>query len=364
MEATMHKEWWRAAAARDRRLDGVFVFGVLSTGIYCRPSCPARRPRKDLVVFFRTPEEARRAGFRPCLRCHPDETVVKDPRVEMVKSLCRFIDEYDDSDRPLTLAVMGEQMGISPSHLGRTFRGVMGISPRQYAEVVRDRRLKRLVRSGSSVTDALYAAGYGSTSRHYAGAPERLGMTPGAYGRGGRGMRIRYEITDSPLGRLLVAATERGVSAVSIGESDEGLEKRLFTEYPAAEIVRDGEGLDDYIGAILAYLDGGGAALDLPTDVIVTAFQARVYEALRRIPRGQTKSYAEIAEAIGKPHAARAVGRACAKNPTALVVPCHRVTESGGDLGGYRWGAERKKALLAREKESELGETFEAGAGI
>jgi AraC family transcriptional regulator of adaptative response/methylated-DNA-[protein]-cysteine methyltransferase len=364
MDTTRCGAWWDAARKRDGRLDGVFVFGVRSTGIYCRPSCPARRPREDRVVFFATPEEARRAGFRACLRCRPDETVVKDPRVEMVTSLCRFIEAYDDPGRPLTLAVMAEQMKISPAHLGRTFRDVMGISPRRYAGMVRDRRLKRLVREGASVTDALYAAGYGSPSRLYEGASGRLGMTPGAYGRGGRGMRIRYAITGSPLGRLLVAATERGVSAVSIGESDEALAAALRAEYPAAEIERDGEGLEEYIRAILAYLEGKGAALDLPTDVIVTAFQAKVYEALRKIPYGETKSYAEVARAIGKPGAPRAVGRACAANPTALVVPCHRVVKSGGDVGGYRWGAEIKKELLDKEKEFGREESFENGAGI
>jgi AraC family transcriptional regulator of adaptative response/methylated-DNA-[protein]-cysteine methyltransferase len=364
MEATEYREWWKAVQERDRRLDGSFVYGVRSTGIYCRPSCGARKPSEDQVVFFRSAADARAAGFRACRRCLPDKAVDRDPDNDTVRRLSRFIEEYDSADRPLTLAVMSDYMKLSPSHLQRTFTRVMGVSPRRYAEMDRVKRLKLLVRDGNRVTGALYEAGYGSSSRLYEGAARRLGMTPGAYKKGGNGMKIGYTVVDCPLGRLLVAATDKGVSAVSIGQSDGALEKALREEYPEAEIIKDRDGLDEYVRALLSYLEGKRAVLDLPRDVQVTAFQARVYEALVAIPRGSVRTYRRIAEDIGQPKAARAVGSACAKNPTSLVVPCHRVVRMDGDMGGYRWGVERKRAIIDMEKESLGEEVFEKGAGI
>jgi AraC family transcriptional regulator of adaptative response/methylated-DNA-[protein]-cysteine methyltransferase len=364
MEAAEYREWWKAVLARDSRLDGVFVYGVRSTGVYCRPSCGARKPREAQVAFFSSEAGARAAGFRPCRRCLPDGAVDRDPNRDMVRRLSRFIEEYDSADRPLTLAIMSDYMKLSPSHLQRTFTRVMGVSPRRYAEMDRVKRLKLLVRDGNEVTRALYEAGYGSSSRLYEGAARRLGMTPGTYKRGGKGMKIGYTVVDCPLGRLLVAATDKGVSAVSIGQSDEVLERALYEEYPSAEIVRDRTGLDEYIGAMLSYLEGKRSVLDLPRDVRVTAFQARVYEALMAIPRGSVRTYRWIAEEIGRPAAARAVGSACAKNPTSLLIPCHRVVRTDGDMGGYRWGVERKRALLAMEREVDKDESFEKGAGI
>jgi AraC family transcriptional regulator of adaptative response/methylated-DNA-[protein]-cysteine methyltransferase len=284
--------------------------------------------------------------------------------MEMVGRLCRFIEEYDSPDRPLTLAVMSDYMKISPHHLQRTFTGIMGVSPRRYAEMSRLKRLKSLVRKGEGVTNALYEAGYGSASRLYEGSARRMGMTPGAYMRGGKGMRIHYAVVDCALGRLLVGATEKGISAVSVGRSDEELERALFDEYPSADIVRDSSGLDGYIEALLAYLEGKQPVLALPRDVRVTAFQARVYEALQAIPYGSVRTYAQVAQAVGAPRAARAVGNACAANPTALLVPCHRVVRADGSVGGYRWGVDRKKTLLDREGESRQDEAFEKGAGI
>ena len=350
MGAMVDDEWWEGVLARDRRFDGVFVYGVRSTGIYCRPSCSARRPRREQVTFFRLPEAARQAGFHPCRRCRPDEGVIQDPQVKRVHRLCQYIEKYDSLDRPLTLAAMSEHVSVSPDHLQRTFKRIMGISPRQYAEAWRVRRLKALVKKGEKITNALYEAGYGSSSRLYERATSRLGMTPGTYLRGGRGMRIRYTIINCLLGRLLVAATEKGVCAVSIGKSDEGLEVALSGEYPAAEIHRDKGGLDEYVTTLLKYFDGKQPHLDLPLDIQVTAFQWRVYEALRTIPYGDTRTYGEIAEAIGSPKAVRAVARACASNPTAIVIPCHRVVRKDGGLSGYRWGLERKKTLLAKEQ--------------
>jgi AraC family transcriptional regulator, regulatory protein of adaptative response / methylated-DNA-[protein]-cysteine methyltransferase len=350
MEAIAQEDWWQAVLARDKNFDSTFVYGVRSTGIYCRPSCSSRRPRQDQVVFFRMREAAKQAGFRPCLRCRPDEAVSEDPHVKLVKRLCRYIEGHDSPDSPLTLAEMSGYLQVSPHHLQRTFKRIMGITPRQYAEACRLRRLKTLVRNGESVTRALYEAGYGSSSRLYEGASSRLGMTPGAYLRGGKGMRIRYTIMDSPLGRLLIAATGRGICAVSIGGSDEALEATLSKEYPAAEIEGDKTGLKGYMAAMLKYLEGKETNLNLPLDIRVTAFQWKVYEALKTIPSGQTRTYEEIAKTIGRPKAVRAVARACATNPAAIVIPCHRVVRKDGSLGGYRWGLKRKKSLLQKEQ--------------
>ena len=352
MEAVVQESWWQAVLARNNRFDGSFVYGVRSTGIYCRPSCSARRPRRDQVIFFRMSEAAEQAGFRPCRRCRPDEAVIEDPQVKLVKCLCRYIERYDSPDSQPTLAGMGDHVHVSPHHLQRTFRRIMGITPRQYAEACRLNRLKALVRKGESVTRALYEAGYGSSSRLYEGASSRMGMTPGAYLRGGKGMRIQYTIVDSPLGRLLVAATEKGICAVSIGRSDKVLKAALLNEYPAAEIRWDKAGRREYMTALVKYLDGKQPNLDLPLDIQVTAFQWKVYEVLKTIPYGRTRTYGEIAEAIGHPKAVRAVARACATNPTAMVIPCHRVVRKDGSLGGYRWGLERKKTLLKKEQAS------------
>jgi len=350
MAVMSQEDRWKAILARDKRFDGAFVYGVHSTGIYCRPSCPARRPRQDRVSFFRIPEAAKQAGFRPCRRCRPDEVISQDPQVNLVQRLCRYIENYDSLEEPLTLAAMGRYVQVSPFHLQRIFKRNMGITPRQYAEACRVRRLKGLFKNGEDVTSALYEAGYGSSSRLYEGASTRLGMTPGTYLRGGKGMRICYTIINSPLGRLLVAATEKGISAVCIGKSDADLEAALFDEYPAAEIRRDEAGLGEYVSALLKYLDGEQPNLNLPLDVQVTAFQWRVYEALRAIPYGQTRSYAEIAETIDHPKAVRAVAQACASNPAALLIPCHRVVRKDGHSGGYRWGTQIKLTLLAKEK--------------
>ncbi len=350
MDKTAHKAWWKAVLSRDRRFDGTFVYGVRSTGIYCRPSCPARRPKRDQVTFFQMPEAARQSGYRPCLRCRPDSASIQGPQTELVQRLCRFIEKYDSPDRPLTLGAMSEYAGISLHHLQRTFKRIMGISPKQYAEACRLRRLKALVKRRMSVTHALHEAGYGSSSRLYEGVSGRMGMTPGAYLRGGKGIKIRFTIVDCLLGRLLVAATDKGVCQVSIGKSDEALEAALVGEYPAARIRRAKAGLCEYITSLLGYLDGKQPDLNLPLDLRVTAFQWRVYEALRAIPFGHTRTYTDIARAVGSPKAVRAVARACASNPVAIVVPCHRVIRKDGGLGGYRWGMEVKKALLRKER--------------
>jgi AraC family transcriptional regulator of adaptative response/methylated-DNA-[protein]-cysteine methyltransferase len=350
MDSRAKKDWWEAVMTRDSRFDGAFVYGVRSTGIYCRPSCSARRPRREQAIFFQVPEAAEQAGFRPCLRCRPREVVIQDRKAKWVRQLCRYIEDYDSPEEPLTLTTMGKYMHVSPHHLQRTFKRIIGLSPRQYAEACRVHRLKGFLKRGRKVTDALYEAGYGSSSRLYERASTRLGMTPGTYLKGGRDMQIIYTIIDSPLGRLLVAATEKEVCAVSVGESDKPLELALYEEYPAAEIYKSKNGLEEYVCALLKYIDGKQPELDLPLDLQITAFQWKVYEALLTIPYGHTRSYEEVAETIGHPKAVRAVARTCASNPAAIVIPCHRVVRKDGTPGGYRWGLKCKSAILAREQ--------------
>jgi len=351
---------WEAVRARDRAADGSFVYAVRSTGIYCRPSCPSRKPNREQVMFFPLPEAAEQQGFRACQRCRPRTARLRDPRIEAVARVCREIDERILADSGadetrLTLASLGKKVGLNAHQLERAFRSAMGITPRQYADAQRMRRLKSQLKKGDNVTTALYEAGYGSSSRLYERAPGHLGMTPAAYGRGGEGMQIHYAIVGSPLGRLLVGATERGVSALYIGESDATLRAALRKEYPRAELTPDAHGeagnrgLRDWLEKILAHLRGQEPHLDLPTDVQATAFQRRVWEELRRIPYGATKTYSEVARAIGRPSAVRAVARACATNPVSVVVPCHRVVREDGNLAGYRWGIKRKQSLLEHE---------------
>jgi AraC family transcriptional regulator of adaptative response/methylated-DNA-[protein]-cysteine methyltransferase len=348
IQAMNEESYWQAVQSRDVSADGLFFYAVRSTGIYCRPTCPSRRPNRDQVMFFRLPEAAEQAGFRACQRCHPRNATPHDPQVELIGRACRYIAEH--VERAPTLEEIGQAVGLSPHHLQRTFKRVMGITPRQYAEACRVDRLKTRLKQGDNVTTALYEAGYGSSSRLYEQAPARLGMTPATYRRGGLGARIGYTIANTRLGRLLVAATERGICFVSLGDDDAVLEAALASEYSAAEITRDhGDELSEWIEAILSYLDGEEPHLDLPLDIQATAFQWRVYEALRAIPYGSTRSYRAVAEALGQPTAARAVARACATNPVALVVPCHRVIGEDGGLRGYRWGVERKRALLDQE---------------
>lgn len=338
---------WRAVLARDAEADGAFVYAVRSTGIYCRPTCPSRRPRRENVAFYPLPEAAEQAGFRACRRCHPEQVAVRDPQVELVQRVCRAITA--NPEEPPTLASLSAVVHLSPFHLQRTFKRVMGITPRQYADACRVGRLKDELRRGEAVSSALYGAGYGSASRLYERAPAHLGMTPAVYRRGGMGMRIHYTVVPCPLGLLLVAATERGICAINLGDADDALAAGLKREYPAAEITRDASGLNRAVAAIIRHLHGQEPHLDLPLDVQATAFQWRVWEALRAIPYGSTRSYGEIARAIGQPTAARAVAQACANNRVALAIPCHRVVREDGSPGGYRWGVERKRALLDKE---------------
>ena len=349
---------WKAVEERDSRADGKFVYGVRSTGIYCRPSCASRRPSRDKVEFFALPEAAERQGFRPCKRCMPRSADVTNLRLRAVSNVCRAIekrilgDGMEEDEGALKLGTLARGVKMSTHQLERAFRRSIGITPRQYADALRMRRLKSQLRKGGNVTMALYDAGFGSSSRLYERAPSQLGMTPRAYGRGGEGMQIHYTIVSSPLGRLLVGATGKGISAVYLGKSDEGLESALREEYPRAEIGEDSDAraqLRTWVEKIVAHLKGQEPHLDLPTDVQGTAFRRRVWEELRKIPYGTTVTYTEVARRIGKPKAIRAVARACATNPVSVVVPCHRVVRQDGSLAGYRWGLERKQALLEKE---------------
>jgi AraC family transcriptional regulator of adaptative response/methylated-DNA-[protein]-cysteine methyltransferase len=275
------------------------------------------------------------------------------PHVELVRRACRYIEDHLEG--PLTLAVLGGQTGLSPAHLQRVFKRVIGITPRQYADACRLGRLKERLRERETVTMALYEVGYGSSRGLYERAGGQLGMTPATYRCGGRGMRLRYALANCPLGRLLLAATERGVSAVYLGDTDAPLERALLREYPAAAVERDDGAAGAWLQELLDHLRGRRPHLDLPLDVQATAFQWRVWQELRAIPHGRTRSYSEVAARLGQPGAARAVARACATNPVSVVIPCHRVVREDGDLGGYRWGLERKRALLARERQEASG---------
>jgi AraC family transcriptional regulator of adaptative response/methylated-DNA-[protein]-cysteine methyltransferase len=338
---------WQAVLARDSGQDGSFVWAVRSTGIYCKPSCPARRPRRRQVVFYPVPEAAERCGYRPCRRCRPDQADGADPRVALVRRACRLIETHADGTP--TLAALGSQLGLSPGHLQRTFKRIVGITPREYADACRVGRLKIHLKEEGTVTSALYQAGFNASSRLYERSADLLGMTPGTYRNGGKHTHIRYTLADCPLGRLLLAGTAQGVCAVYLGDADGPLERALAAEFPQARRERDEDGLRAWAGQVVDHLRGQRPHLDLPLDVQATAFQWRVWQELRKIPAGSTRTYKEVAEALGQPSAARAVARACATNPVSVVVPCHRVVRGDGGLGGYRWGLKRKQALLDRE---------------
>ncbi|MEQ1642798.1 MAG: bifunctional DNA-binding transcriptional regulator/O6-methylguanine-DNA methyltransferase Ada [Pyrinomonadaceae bacterium] len=338
--------FWRAVQAKDARFDGAFVFGVKTTGIFCRPSCSSKPAKRENVEFFDVIERAEFSGFRACLRCKPKQAERIDPQIELVMSALDIISD----DTEISLDELGRQLEISPSHLQRTFKQIVGISPKKYAEVKKVERFKDELRGGSDVVTAMYEAGYGSSSRLYEKAAEKLGMTPAVYKKGGIGMNINYIITDCELGKLHVARTKRGVCSVTFGDDVDALSAALKKEFPNADIAQDAKDLKNAVDAILKYLAGKNKRLVLPLDLQATAFQLQVWDFLRQIPYGETRSYTEVAEAIGDKKKVRAVAQACAKNRVAVVIPCHRVVASDGKLSGYRWGVERKRALLENEK--------------
>ena len=341
------KTQWEAVLKRDAKADGRFVYAVRTTGIYCRPSCPSRKPRKNNVLIFEFPEIAEARGFRPCLRCAPQHAGY-DPRLERVRNAVRYIEAHADENP--TLAVLGEAVGASPHHLQRSFKRALGVSPHQYLESLKAQKYKDLLKNGRDLTGAGYEAGYGSSSRVYEGASRYLGMTPATYKKGGEGVSIRYGITTCRLGRLLVAATGKGVCRVGIGDSVAELASDLKNEFPLANLRRSDAELKEHLRIVSSLAEGGPPSESLPLDVRASAFQCRVWERLKKIPHGKTMTYKELAEDLGVRNGARAVGSACADNPVALLIPCHRVVRGDGSLAGYRWGVERKRKLLEMEK--------------
>jgi len=338
---------WNAVMARDRNFDGRFFFGVVTTGVYCRPSCPSRHPLRSNVRFFQAPAEAEQAGLRPCKRCRP----LSDPAAA-IADLCRYIERH--CEERLDLATLAARAGLSRFHLQRTFKAAVGVTPKQYLEAHRVGRLKKELRQAKDVTSAVYEAGFGSSSRVYERADSRLGMTPKQYRQGGGGVTITYALLASPVGLAMMGATDRGICFVQFGETNEQLLEVLRREYPAArlEAAADPSAPEfrKWMDALSAHLVDGRPVLELPLDIQATAFQMRVWDYLRAIPPGKVQSYGEVAAGIGQPTAVRAVARACATNRVALLIPCHRVIRGTGELGGYRWGLERKQTLLDRER--------------
>jgi AraC family transcriptional regulator, regulatory protein of adaptative response / methylated-DNA-[protein]-cysteine methyltransferase len=344
-QLTHEGAFWQAVLSRDGNWDGKFVFAVSSTGVYCRPSCPSRRPRRENVTFYRTPVEAERAGYRGCLRCRP--AFDANPRLRMVKEVCRFIENH--LDEPLTLARLAEVFHQSSFHLQRTFKSVLGITPRAYAESCRTRQLKQNLQAGHSVTRSMYDAGYSSSSRLYERTASQLGMTPDKYRRGAVATVIRYTCAECPLGRMLIAATDRGICAISFAASDDELQQGLKREFPFAIWRRDDASMKAWKVGLLGHIAGEKLDAKLPLDIQATAFQRKVWSCLQSIPFGETRSYQQVAAAIGQPRATRAVAKACASNRIGVEIPCHRVVRASGEMGGYRWGINRKKKLLAIE---------------
>ena len=345
---TTDDELWEAVVAGDPSYDGAFFTAVATTGIFCRPSCSARTPHRRNVSFFDSTDAAEAAGYRACLRCKPKDVAAPDNGRAKALAAARYIENHPD--RIPTLDELGAEVGMSPTHLQRTFTRAIGVSPRKYADALRVERLKGELQDGTDIAGAQYGTGYGSSSRLYEVASSQLGMTPGAYRDGAPGQAISYVVVESPLGCLLVAATERGVCAVRLGDELDVLTAGLAEEFDGAELSPGGDDLAAWVQAIVGYLSGDGPLADLPFDVRATAFQRQVWEAIRAIPFGETATYSELAETIGKPSATRAVAQACAANQVALVIPCHRVVPKSGGTGGYRWGTDRKERLLEMER--------------
>jgi AraC family transcriptional regulator of adaptative response/methylated-DNA-[protein]-cysteine methyltransferase len=352
-EAPMNEAMaWESVLHRDVSADDRFLYGVTTTGIYCRPSCPSRRPKRDNVAFFSSVEAAERAGFRACQRCRPNRAKSAHSAVERARD---YIDNHiaDPGDERITLELLGEESGLSPYHLQRKFKELLGLTPAQYIRARKSERLKGELKRGETVSRATFGAGYGSSSRVYGDSDKRLGMTPATYRRGGAGAHIDYVIATTSLGTLLVAATDRGVCAVTLGDNAKTLEAALEREYPAAirkRVATPSSSLGVWVGEIVEAVDSDRVRLDIPFDIQASAFQWKVWHELQKIPFGETRSYGEIAEAIGAPKAVRAVASACANNRVAVVIPCHRVVRQSGALGGYRWGLERKRLLLEKER--------------
>lgn len=337
---------WQAIVSRNPSAESTFLYGVTTTGIYCRPTCPSKLPHKENVMFFDTKLDAENAGFRPCRRCHPDEDVSENPHRQIIIESCRRISE---AESPPNLAQLAADAGYSPSYFHRIFKSIVGVTPKQYAEEVRAQKIRAHLQAGHNVTETIYGAGFNSSSRFYTSATKTLGMQPSTYRNGGKGMEIRHLIANCYLGRVLVAATPKGVCAVAFADSAQELEDYLHQTFPYATFLGNNPEFEGWVQEVLDYLEFPRKELDLPLDIEGTAFQHKVWDALSQIPVGSSATYRQIAEHIAQPKAVRAVARACASNAVAAVIPCHRVIRSDGGLGGYRWGLERKRLLLERE---------------
>src|SRR5918993_1274953 len=337
---------WGAVASRDSRADGQFFYSVRTTGVYCRPSCAARGARPENVDFHVSGEAAERAGFRPCRRCRPDQLSLIEQHAVTVADLCRIIENAENAP---TLAGLARHAGLSTFHLHRVFKAITGLTPKQYAVAHRTRRVKTELDRSNTVTEAIYGAGYNSNGRFYEQSNDVLGMTPTAYRAGGANIEIRFAIGECSLGSILVAASERGVCAILIGDDPDALARDLQDRFPRAHLIGADSQFEQLIAKMVGFVEAPALGLDLPLDVRGTAFQQRVWQALREIPVGQTVSYLQVANRIGAPKAVRAVGAAVGANPLAVVIPCHRVIRHDGSLCGYRWGVDRKRALIERE---------------
>jgi len=357
--AINNDQLWEAVERRDRSRDGEFYFGVLTTGVYCRPSCPGRHPLRQNVRFYRTPQEAERDGLRPCKRCHPLETEATRSAAR-IPELCRYIETHPDESPDL--ADLAARAGLSRFHLQRSFKAAVGLTPKQYVDACRLRKLKQSLRESRDVAGAVYDAGYGSSSRVYERADTRLGMTPNQYRKEGRGVTITYVAVESPVGLMMIGATDRGLCSIQFGDTAEELVGLLRKEYPAAVIEPMGTPhppeFQKWMDALVDHLAGTRPRLELPLDIQATAFQMRVWNCLQSIPYGEVRSYGEVAAGIGRPSATRAVARACATNRVAIAIPCHRVIRGSGEMGGYRWGLARKRALIDLERAGRAASAF------
>jgi AraC family transcriptional regulator of adaptative response/methylated-DNA-[protein]-cysteine methyltransferase len=340
------EERWQAVKRRDLAFDGTFLFAVRTTGIYCRPSCASRAAKRENVSFFSTAAQAEKAGYRACKRCRPDQLGAPDPQMQAVKRACERIETAEEAPK---LAELAASAGLSPYHFHRVFKALTGVTPKAYAAETRARRAADKLRTAETVTEAIYEAGFNSSSRFYENTDARLGMTPGAVRRGGAGAVIRFAVGEASLGAVLVAATDKGVCAIMLGDDPQALVRDLQDRFPRAELKGGDAEFERTIAEVVGLVEAPAQRLDLPLDIRGTAFQQKVWAALQTIPAGKTATYTEIARAIGQPKAVRAVAQACGANPLAVAIPCHRVVRSDGDLSGYRWGVERKRELIARE---------------
>jgi AraC family transcriptional regulator, regulatory protein of adaptative response / methylated-DNA-[protein]-cysteine methyltransferase len=340
------EERWQAVSRRDPAFDGRFLFAVRTTGVYCRPSCASRPAKRENVSFFANAAEAERAGYRACKRCRPDKLGAPDPQVEAVKRACEQIESAEEAPK---LADLAASVGLSPYHFHRVFKTITGVTPKAYAAERRARRAADKLRTADTITEAIYDAGFNSSSRFYESTAARLGMTPGAVRRGGAGAVIRFAVGEASLGAVLVAATDKGVCAIMLGDDPQALVRELQDRFPRAELKGGDAEFERTVARVVGLVEAPGQRLDLPLDIRGTAFQQRVWAALQAIPPGETATYTEIARAIGQPTAVRAVAQACGANPLAIAIPCHRVVRADGDLSGYHWGVERKRKLLDRE---------------